>query len=280
MEKYLVSDCPSVWTMHDWLIKATKLNTHLVKSSVKDVELSLNYDINKLQSSVLSILETYKPIGWQSKDYGISDYYTSISLRANENHQENLDETYSSIGSYKNNANEFFYNQTHNHKFLKNSYYDTYAFTKPTAPSQIGELGNFLSKIKRTIVRSRISTINGEGGVTPAFAGWHRDESIFINLRINVPITTSNDFYFEMEDRDPYNLSIGNIYSWDTNISHRVFVDKKTTNRRTHLVIGCSPWFDYNQDDQSWSPNKFFGKKHPFDMLMDGDILSNELIGS
>ena len=50
MEKYLVSDCPSVWTMHDWLIKATKLNTHLVESSVKDVELSLNCDVNKLQS--------------------------------------------------------------------------------------------------------------------------------------------------------------------------------------------------------------------------------------
>jgi len=279
MEKYLVSKCPAMWTMHEWLIKATKLNKNLVESSTKEVELALNYDINKLQLSVLSVLETYKPIGWQTKDYGTSSYYKSVSLRANQNHQENLDETYSSIGSFKNNVNEFFYNQTHNHKFLKNSYYDTYAFTKPTALSQIGELGNFLSKIKRTIVRSRISTIDGWQGPS-GNAGWHRDESIFINLRINVPITTSNDFYFEMEDRAPYHLSIGNIYSWDTNIPHRVFVDKQTTNTRTHLVIGCSPWFDYNLDDESWSPNEFFGKKHPFDMLIDGDILPNELISS
>ena len=80
MEKYLVLDCPSVWTMHDWLIKATKLNTHLVESSVKDVELSLNCDVNKLQSSVLSILETYKPIGWQTKDYGVTNIFSETSL--------------------------------------------------------------------------------------------------------------------------------------------------------------------------------------------------------
>jgi hypothetical protein len=37
-------------------------------------------------------------------------------------------------------------------------------------------------------------------------------------------------------------------------------------------VMGISPWFTYNGEDDSWSTNEFFGKKHPIDMLIDGDL--------
>jgi len=53
-----------------------------------------------------------------------------------------------------------------------------------------------------------------------------------------------------------------------------------TTNTRTHLVIGVSPWYDYNSKNNTWSQNEFFGNKHPFDMLLDGDIISNELFNT
>lgn len=275
MQKYLTSYCPKQMPIHEWLGRLTKLNDNLVSTDIKDITIKLKYNLPKLQKDVLDILDEVNPVGWQTQNQSV-DFYKSISLRSNPNHQDNIDENYSSIGTPKNKTGEFFFNQTHNHKHLKDSYYDTLSFIEPTTASTTGELGNFMSKIKRTVVRSRISTIDGNY-VPDNTVGWHRDEPVFINLRLNVPITTGEEFFFEMEGIEPYNLKIGNLYTWDTNIAHRVFTKQQTKKKRTHLVIGCCPWFDYNAEDKSWTPNEFFGKKHPFEMLLDGDIISNDI---
>ena len=75
----------------------------------------------------------------------------------------------------------------------------------------------------------------------------------------------------------PIHLSVGNIYTWDTNLPHRVYSTKKTELKRIHLVLGFSPWLDYNEDDDSFSINRFFGKIHPIDILLNGH--AHPLIG-
>jgi hypothetical protein len=45
---------------------------------------------------------------------------------------------------------------------------------------------------------------------------------------------------------------------------------------RIHLVLGFSPWFDYDAENDTWAPNSYFGKLHPFDMVAEG-ILSPHL---
>ena len=276
---YPVNICPKTSTVDSWLYRVTKMNSNLVDTDIKNISIKLNYDLDSLQSSVAEVMHKYKPIGWQTNTKN-TNYYKSLSLRSNPNHQDNLNENYSSVGTPKNNPGEFFYSQTHKHSYLKDSYYDTYGFIHPTPCSLEGELGNFLSNIKRTIIRSRISTIVASEQPKDPRAGWHRDEEIFINLRLNIPITTSNEFYFEMENEQPYNLELGNLYSWDTNIAHRVFASEHTENTRTNLIIGCSPWLDYIPEKQAWIKNEFFGKKHPFEMLLDGDILPKQFIGN
>ncbi len=271
--------CPKALPVHKWLSRITKLQNNRVPAKNNNVEIDLNLDSNVLEQSVNSILQTYNPKGWQTKTQTV-DFYKSISLTSNPNHQDGIDETVSSIGTPKNEMGEFYYNQTHRHKYLKDSYYDTFGFTKLTPAAKTGELGNLISKIKRTIVRSRISTIVGETVPIDNTSGWHRDETVFINLRLNIPITTSDEFFFEMKDVKPYNLKVGKLYSWDTDLPHRVSSSINTTNTRTHLVIGVSPWYDYNSKNNTWSQNEFFGNKHPFDMLLDGDIISNELFNT
>jgi len=38
------------------------------------------------------------------------------------------------------------------------------------------------------------------------------------------------------------------------------------------MVIGLCPWLKYNKEERYWSTNEHFGKKHPFDMMIDGDV--------
>jgi hypothetical protein len=279
VQTFPISACPKALCVHTWLARLTKLNKNIIESDITDVEIDINLDIEKLKQSLLNQMEIHKPVGWQTKDTSVN-FYKSLSITSNPNHQDDIDENVSSIGTPKNSTGEFYYNQIKNHKFLRDSYYDTYGFTKLTDIAKQGELGKLISKIKRTIIRSRISTIEGSSVPIDNETGWHRDESIFINLRLNIPITTSDEFFFEMKDVKPYNLKLGKLYSWDTNIPHRVSSHTTTDNNRTHLVIGVSPWYDYNKVSNAWTPNEFFGKKHPFDMLYDGDIISNDIFNT
>ena len=91
-------------------------------------------------------------------------------------------------GYVLNPINEFFYNSVQRHRGLKNTYFDSYGFRVRTPAARLGELGGFLDQCGLTLIRSRLSVLIGERGITSDFMdGWHRDEPVFENLRLNIP---------------------------------------------------------------------------------------------
>lgn len=140
------------------------------------------------------------------------------------------------------------------------------------------------------MVRSRLSVIQANRPETSQSGfGWHRDESIFHNLRINIPVWTASEYLLEIETQqdkpmessptaERYHLACGHAYSWDTNRPHRVFAQTVTPNSRCHLVVGLAPWFDYDPVADTWEPNRYFGKVHPHDLVVEG--LAHPLIGT
>jgi hypothetical protein len=160
----------------------------------------------------------------------------------------------------------------------RNSHYDTYALSYRTPASNYGYLGKFLDTCKRTMVRSAVRIIyaDQEGPVGDGkYAGvtWHRDESMFENLRVNIPLLTDPIFLLEQQGYPPHHLEAGYAYSWDTHLLHRAYATKKEPIHRIHLMLGFSCWWDFNEETGDWSQNEFFGKKHPKDMLVDGDVI-------
>ena len=248
---------------------------------ISKIELELvDVDLEKLKQSVIDIVAAHGFSGWRHKG-GESKTYGGFSLTFNPNHQDNLDPHVSSIGTPKNLRSEFFWNATGAHEILKHSYFDSYGFRMRTPASRSGYLGEFIDSFTRPLVRSRVEIIPGEN-VDPDNStyqekeGWHRDEPVFENLRINIPLQTDENFLFQMEGEEPYHLEVGKAYTWDTNKPHRVFARGRTSTMRIHLVLGFSPWFDYDAASDTWAANSYFGKVHPFDMVAEG-ILSRHL---
>ena len=166
----------------------------------------------------------------------------------------------------------------------KRGYYsDTYGFRALTPAMKL--IAPHLPKFKRSLVRSRLSVLDGMRPETNGFSfGWHTDEIVFSNLRINIPITCPEGYVIQVEanglppiEGSPtiksYPMREGYAYSWNTNLPHRPCALREVPQLRTNLVIGVSPWFDYDPIEDSWTPNEFFGRKHPFQMLHDGDII-------
>jgi hypothetical protein len=109
---------------------------------------------------------------------------------------------------------------------------------------------------------------------------------VFENLRVNIHVQDSDAHRIQImrSDRMPigpadpamatHRFSAGYGYSWDTNMPHRACAVKHGATDRAAVVLGFSPWFDLV--DGEWVPNEFFGKKHPLQMLLDGDVVSTK----
>jgi hypothetical protein len=225
--------------------------------------------------------------GWLSSNgRSAGDPYLSLSLTYNPQLEDpGIEDVHqSTLGTSRNALDEFYWNSTQHFTRLKNTYFDTYGFRLPTPAAKIGALGRFLSACRLSLVRSRLSVLRGASGERCPFAfGWHRDEPVFENLRVNIPLFSERNFRLQLERaRDKpaqdsptmseHFLAPGKAYTFDTHRPHRVYARAPSRADRVHLVLGFSPWLRYDARKDAWEPNEFYGRVHPFDILRSGGL--------
>lgn len=168
---------------------------------------------------------------------------------------------------------------THLQRRLKNTYTDSWSFNCATPTATHGYLGTIHQRLKRSIVRSRLAQIKDINTDTIAKVVnrfiWHTDDSWFYELRLNLSLNNiDNAFGIEIENFEKQPFVPGTWYMWDTGILHRPYVEHKVPNfSRTNYVLAVNPWFDWDEHEQCWIQNEFFGEKHPADMVVDGDVI-------
>jgi hypothetical protein len=286
-----VSDVPHNSTIEKYILKATDLNKYINKLSPKFssdyLSSGLNLDQEKIKFQVNELLKKYQSYSFQynSRESQFASY-TSTSLTFNTNAIDNIsnDPQQSGLGSnIYSSGNAHFYE---NIEALKNSYADTYSFHERTPISQEGLLKSLLDSFKRTLIRSRISTIKANcNESTDLKYLWHQDESIFLNLRVNVPIQSNENYVIqflsekanEAAEISEFHLEPGKAYVYDTQKYHRPFCKKLNDSDRINIICGVSPWFDYDREKNQWCSNEFYGELHPFEMFQNGYVSS--LIG-
>jgi len=212
--------------------------------------------------------------------------YESLSLTYNPDLRDPgiTDVHQSTLGTSANSMREHYYGTSQHLPGFKNTYFDTYGFRLLTPTAKVGALGKFLSECKLSLVRSRLSVLYGDDmdEITPEY-GWHRDEPIFNNLRVNIPLVTHRNYRLQIEHaRDfpaadsptttTHYLKSGYAYTFDTHRPHRVLPVGPCRIMRVHLVLGFAPWFDYDSSRDAWTPNRYYGRIHPFDILRSGGL--------
>jgi len=197
----------------------------------------------------------------------------------------------STLGSSEVATETFYHDTTHLNggarsglQATRNTYFDTYGFRLLTPAAKIGALGTFFSECGLSPVRSRLSVLYGDRGDKIGFDfGWHRDEPVFENLRINIPLVAHPNYRLQIEHVGEFpsevspNMSLhylktGYAYTFDTNRPHRVFPYRPCRIMRVHLVLGFAPWFRYDAARDEWTPNQYYGRVHPFEIVRRGGL--------
>lgn len=283
MNKFLVKSCPEEKTLFEWISEKTNMAQAIldVKPSIDFddiIELPHSLNLEKISRDTISTLNQFGFQGWQTS-IGESRAYGGLSLVYNPDLVETVDPNQNTLGTKSNSPDKFYYGSTEKFRSTRNTYFDSYGFRKLSPCVAETDLNEFLKDFNLSPTRSRIGVIDARyhDYVGEDFL-WHKDETVFENLRINIPIHTDSSFLFQLESKDPIHLQIGKIYTWDTHRPHRVYSTSKSSTKRVHLVLGFSPWIDYDEREDAFLVNDFFGKVHPLDILLSGN--AHPLIGN
>ena len=155
------------------------------------------------------------------------------------------------------------YNPAAKNQTGKNTYSDALGFNRLTPACSFGFLGEVFGGIKRTIVRGRIvEMMSGD-------LHWHRDESFYMNFRINIPLYFDNSTAIATEKEQKY-MRPGYMYHFDTGEPHAVIRNYDHPRKRVNIILGVCPWFDFIEEEQAWVSNEYYGKIHPVEMFHEG----------
>jgi len=271
---YSYNDVPDNRGMIEYLSDQQVFTDELVADSLKDYsfneftleELGLP-SAKQLLDSVLAIKNEVGVVGWRTHS-GESKTYKGFSLTYNPDYfDKEVSIHHQTWGSNLLTQNYGKIKGLGAHTFIKNTYYDTYAFRK-VPPSVDKNLSYFLEQFQFPIFRSRVAFFNMF--LKPAnSSGWHVDEPPAQLLRINIPLQTSPEHVLEIKDQDEFgnslnlvkHLEVGKAYIWNTRIPHKVDISKPifVQQDRIHLVIGMSPWIDYDPESDTYFKSKYYG---------------------
>lgn len=216
------------------------------------------------------LAEKVQPIQWRST---VQDGLRAISLTCDPTSD---DKDYDCCGDtyYTKYSTTRYYTavEEDENQYFKGGYMDGLRYSELTPKVQsIPELKEFFDGFKVPVVRSTARTIRGGYAKKANFkGGYHTDGDGFQYLRLNICLTSDKYVGLQYENELPFFMSAGDQYVIMSHVMHRACVLASQSFLRTHFVIDVVPWFDFN--DGVWTPNEFFGKKHPFDMIKDGDI--------
>jgi len=245
------------------------------------MEFEHNFDIGAISRDIQEAKNKYGDWGWLSENdpKGEQKPYSGFGLTWNPNHNLDLPEHQSVLGSPD--RNQFTYDVSKKgtdgkrYGSGKNDYVDTLGLNVRTQASNFGAIGEVLSNVKRTLVKSRISTIDGTQSSMRQDRPYHRDANVFTGTRVNIPIDTALPYVFDIQTLpEPVHLQVGKAYSFDTSTLHRVISMRPCSEPRTHIVINVSPWWDWNEQEECWQTNEFYGEMHPLEMIYEGHIMS------
>lgn len=227
-------------------------------------------DVTDLLKSVKKIEESVGIQGWENKGK-FSKGYQGFSLTYNPDFFDKKKSLYHQTwgaGTLVQNFSRTI--DPHNEPGLKkNTYYDTYGFRKIPKIVKIN-LAPLLKKLSMPLLRSRAAYIFYNDKNSEESVDWHKDEFPYQLLRINIPLSSEPCYVLDIDGQDEHGNSLklydkylepGKMYIWNTRIPHRIRIKEKPESRdpRIAIVLGLSPYFQYEESTDSFLKSNFWG---------------------
>jgi hypothetical protein len=279
---FCLDEIPEETAVHQFLMENTDLEEqarNLKKNAAHFVKVRHNFPTDELVKEVQQLLASHLFQAHHLK--GVTapkPTYFSIPVTIDPKSQDAPIGALDSTGLGSNRFSGGSFADYKPSDMLRNTYNDPYSMLAISPRFASGHFGSSLALVRRTLIRSRLSMTEMNQSLAPT-AGWHNDEPIFLNFRLNIPLITNSNNVVQLLEVGRATkvieipLTTGTAVGYDSHRIHRAFTKHSDSSQRINLILGISPWFDFNPTERTWSTNEFYGRMHPFEMLLGGHII-------
>ena len=258
--KYYLDEKPSHLTVTDWVALNNPRFIKLSKSVKPKLKYPTYFFTDKLKFNPSLMLEEIDSLfkKFVTKDivFGI-EYQKGLTI--------NINKEWLNIKDYLGTSN----------KRSLQLYNDQFSYRDMNKSWEGTEIEKIVKQFKRSLVRSFVSKIYADKMLPWYKTSIHSDRILTCETRVLINLNTNPEFEMQFLKHgfipDGFKLDqFGKAYIFDSSKLHRAYFTKATNNVRTCVILGFSPWLDFNEEGQYWEENEFYGELHPFDIISEG----------
>lgn len=142
--------------------------------------------------------------------------------------------------------------------------------------SEVGRLSGFealFSQFSLTVGSGRLTVLVPPNPLNEALVHPHRDTSIFEELRLDICLAVSPGVVLSFEDVDDLRFIEGKcLWMNCSKYKHTLINRHSWLASRSSVHFSVWPWIEFDHQTRTYRPNKFYGRKHPVQMIIDGDL--------
>lgn len=102
--------------------------------------------------------------------------------------------------------------------------------------------------------------------------GFHTDPPSTDILRVNVCVTSNDNFGFQYIGCEPIYPQPGSNLIINSNFLHRPWIVGSVDFKRIHLTLDLLPWLSYDETNDVWTTSPHYGV-HPYELVKSGVLL-------
>lgn len=150
---------------------------------------------------------------------------------------------------------------------------DHLAFVHRSPVGHYLEIGAVLDQFKLTVGSGRLTVLVPPNPRDEPLVHRHRDTSIFEEIRLDICLAASPGVALSIDGVGDLKFNLGDCLWMNCSGYEHTLVNRDSwLGSRCSMHFSVWPWVDFDYPSRTYRPNRFYGRKHPIQMILDGDL--------
>ncbi len=150
---------------------------------------------------------------------------------------------------------------------------DYLAFVHRSEVGRVMGIGALLDQFKLTIGAGRLTVLVPPNPRDIPLVHPHRDASIFEELRLDICLSVTPGLVLEVQGVGDLAFQQGQCMWMNCSGYEHTLVNRGGwLGSRCSIHFSVWPWIEFDHQNRTYRPNRFYGRKHPIQMILDGDL--------
>jgi len=150
---------------------------------------------------------------------------------------------------------------------------DHLAFVHRSEVGRSQVIGTMLDQFKLTVGSGRLTVLVPPNRRDKPLVYPHRDTSIFEELRMDICLAVSPGVVLSIDGQDDLCFNPGECLWMNCSGYEHTLVNRNSClGGRCSVHFSVWPWIEFDHLTRTYRPNRFYGCKHPIQMILDGDL--------